>query len=276
MYSPLLLTTFALFGAVVNTPSSPTSSTNDNTAIAPPTTDSPLEAPRRQPDLDRTGPSRTSPLQQRDMQRLRQLNSRYSRQGTSAEVPQFMPQPPTGNLDNSPSQIYQWLPPTVNPMGKMTGNQSTTTRGTMGGVSMIPSSPTRARPDVPQSYASRSAAQSQLRRSDALRDAVAPSNAPGARPYSNYQGNTSSGVSPYMNLYRRDSMSVDNYTTLVRPQLQQQQVNTGVNNDIHGLQSSSRVQGLSLRRLGQETNSLRGVNATQYYMNYGDYYQGSR
>lgn len=42
--------------------------------------------------------------------------------------------------------------------------------------------------------------------------------------------------------------------------------------DIHGLETNSRVQGLNILRLDRDTQNLHGVNATQYFMNYGDYY----
>ena len=272
MYPAFLLTTFFLFGAVVDSPTSPTAAGESNMGIAPPTTTNPLTgAPPS--TTAQPGSGGSSLLRQRDMLRMKYKNTVAGRRQMAESEMYILPQPPTVNTDNVGSQIYQWLPPTVNP-GSGSGNRSTSTSGTMGGLSLIPNSPTRARPDVPQSYASRQAAQSLARQSNALRNS-GPSNTPITRPYSGYS-RPSGGTSPYMRLYNRSSLGVDNYTTWVQPELQQQQLNRTYSNDIHHLQSSSRVQGFSLRRLGQETNSLRGVNATQYYMNYGDYYQGAR
>jgi hypothetical protein len=276
MYTPVLLTAFALFGAVVNTPTSPTEPSDMSPGITPPTLNAPLQEPPRTGTPAESGPSRMTPLQQRNLQRLRQLTSMSSGQNAGGNNLPILPQPPTVHSANAQSQIYQWLPPTVNPLSNSVGNRSTMTPGTQGGISLIPAAPTQARPDLPQSYASRLAAQSQARRAEALRDATGSTSAPVARPFANYQ-NPYSGTSPYMNLYRGGTNGVvDNYTTLVRPALQQQQTNQAVSNDIYSLQSSSHVQGLSLRRLGQETNNLQGVNATQYFMNYGDYYPGAR
>ncbi|MBN2577450.1 MAG: hypothetical protein JXB10_00470 [Pirellulales bacterium] len=273
MYSTFL-TTFILFGAVVNSPTAPTSSSDNRQQIAPPTTDNPLQKHSSQQPGSQSGPGYSSPLRQRDMMRLRQLNSMASRRDMLERSQLILPQPPTDNSNDVRSQIYQWLPPTVTPSSRRAGNRSTTTSGTMGGLSLIPDSPTQARPDLPRNYASRSTAEAQVRQIEAMRNA-GPSNSPVARPYSGYQA-PRSGVSPYMRLYSPGSIGADNYTTWVRPELQQQQANRAFGNEISSLQSSTHVQGLSLRRLGQETNSLRGVHATQYFMNYGDYYQGAR
>jgi hypothetical protein len=275
MYCPVLLTAFALFGAVVNTPTPPTESSDAGPGVTPPTMNEPLKEMPRKPSPAESGSSRLTPLQRRNMERLRQLTSMMTGQSAGENALSILPQPPTVHAENPQSQIYQWLPPTVNPMGNLGGNQSTMTPGTRGGLSLIPASPTQARPDLPQSYASRAAAQTQMRRAEALQ-AAGPASSSAALPYSNYQ-NPYPGTSPYMNLYRGGTNGVvDNYTTLVRPELQQRQANRTFNNDIYSLQSSSHVQGLTLRRLGQDTNSLRGVNATQYFMNYGDYYPGAR
>jgi len=87
----------------------------------------------------------------------------------------------------------------------------------------------------------------------------------------------SSGVSPYMNLFRRDTGAgtVDNYTTLVRPALEQRAANQRFNMDIFGLERRSRIQQHSLQRMEQSTRTLQGVGTPQYYMNYGGYYGNS-
>ena len=62
---------------------------------------------------------------------------------------------------------------------------------------------------------------------------------------------SSSGVSPYMQLFRNDTAggTIDNYTTLVRPQLQQQRMNQQFGTDIWGLQRDARIQQSSLQRM---------------------------
>ncbi|MEN6557819.1 MAG: hypothetical protein ABFC54_06535 [Thermoguttaceae bacterium] len=84
-----------------------------------------------------------------------------------------------------------------------------------------------------------------------------------------------SGVSPYMNLFRRDSGgTVDNYSTLVRPESDQRFLNQRFGSDIRGLQNSTRTQGINLQNLNQQNRTLQGVGTPQYYMNYGNYYPG--
>lgn len=93
------------------------------------------------------------------------------------------------------------------------------------------------------------------------------------KAFSGYR--VTSGVSPYMNLFRRDSLgTIDNYTSLVRPELDQRRVNQQYGRDIRGLEQSTRAQGSSLQQLNRDTRSLQGVGTPQFYQNYGNYYQG--
>lgn len=87
----------------------------------------------------------------------------------------------------------------------------------------------------------------------------------------------SSGVSPYMNLFRRDTDlgTVDNYTTLVRPALEQRAANQRFNMDIFGLERRARLQQHSIQRMEQTDRTLQGIGTPQYYMNYGGYYGNS-
>lgn len=87
----------------------------------------------------------------------------------------------------------------------------------------------------------------------------------------------SSGVSPYMNLFRRDTSggTVDNYTTLVRPALEQRAANQRFNMDIFGLERRARIQQHSIQQIGRTDRALQGVGTPQYYMNYGGYYGNS-
>lgn len=93
------------------------------------------------------------------------------------------------------------------------------------------------------------------------------------KAFSGYKA--TSGVSPYMNLFRRDSLgTIDNYTSLVRPELEQRNVNQQYGRDIRGLERDTRMQGSSLQQLNKETRTLQGVGTPQFYQNYGNYYQG--
>jgi len=93
----------------------------------------------------------------------------------------------------------------------------------------------------------------------------------GDKAYSTYR--PGSGVSPWMNLFRRDSLgTVDNYTSLVRPELDQRKTNQQVRGDISGLQRNTRMQGMSLQQINQQNRTLQGVGTPQFYMNYGNYY----
>ena len=78
----------------------------------------------------------------------------------------------------------------------------------------------------------------------------------------------SSGVSPYMNLFRNDTAggTVDNYNTLVRPQLDQNTTNQRFGQDIFGLERSARIQKATLQRWNSN-RTLQGVGTPQYYMN---------
>jgi hypothetical protein len=85
-----------------------------------------------------------------------------------------------------------------------------------------------------------------------------------------------SGISPYMNLFRGGTAlgTIDNYTTLVRPELEQRFMNQQVSRDLVGLERTNRAQQLRQQMLmQQQTRSLQGVGTPQYYMNYGGYYQ---
>jgi hypothetical protein len=82
--------------------------------------------------------------------------------------------------------------------------------------------------------------------------------------------------SAYMNLFRSNNGgTIDNYNTLVRPQLQQQALNEQTANDIYGLDRQNRIQqALMQGSLYNGPRSLQGVGTPQYYMNYGRYYPG--
>ena len=79
-----------------------------------------------------------------------------------------------------------------------------------------------------------------------------------------------------MNLFRNDTSggTIDNYTTLVRPALEQQAANQRFNIDIYGLERNARIQQHSLHQMQSTERVLQGVATPQYYMNYGGYYGG--
>jgi len=94
------------------------------------------------------------------------------------------------------------------------------------------------------------------------------------KAFSDYR--PSSGVSPWMNLFRRDSLgTVDNYTTLVRPQLDQQHMNRQVRGELRGLEQNSAMQNATMQQF-EQSRALQGVATPQFYMNYGSYYPFQR
>ena len=77
-----------------------------------------------------------------------------------------------------------------------------------------------------------------------------------------------------MNLFRSDTDAgtIDNYTSLVRPALEQRAANQRFNMDIYGLERRARIQQHSLQQMQQQERTLQSVATPQYYMNYGGYY----
>ena len=76
--------------------------------------------------------------------------------------------------------------------------------------------------------------------------------------------------SAYMNLFRSNNGgTIDNYSSLVRPQLQQQALNQQTANDIYGLDHQNRIQqALMQGSLYNGPRTLQGVGTPEYYMNY--------
>jgi hypothetical protein len=98
---------------------------------------------------------------------------------------------------------------------------------------------------------------------------------PVARPGKPFAGYTAPPTtSPYMNLYRRGAGDSDNYTTLVRPLVEQQHENRVFGGEIRGLQSATRLQTSALYKLGKQPQTQAGTTAPEYFMNYRDYYPG--
>jgi hypothetical protein len=92
-----------------------------------------------------------------------------------------------------------------------------------------------------------------------------------AKPFANYR--SMPGVSPYLNLFRNDTSlgTIDNYTTLVRPQLEQRFFNQQIGRDVYGLERDSRAYGTALQQMGRE-RTPQGVVTPQFYMNFGNYF----
>ncbi len=85
----------------------------------------------------------------------------------------------------------------------------------------------------------------------------------------------SSGVSPYMNLFRNDTAggTIDNYSTYVRPALDQRSMNQQFNMDVYGLQRNQRIQSAAMQRLGREySREPQSIGTPQFYRNYGNFY----
>lgn len=92
----------------------------------------------------------------------------------------------------------------------------------------------------------------------------------GEKAFSGYRA--PSGISPYMNLFRRSGEGVDNYSTLVRPELDQRFLNRQLGGEIRGLQRDTRMQRSNLQQLNRDNRTLQGVGTPQFYQNTGSYY----
>ena len=76
-----------------------------------------------------------------------------------------------------------------------------------------------------------------------------------------------------MNLFRNDTSmgTIDNYSTYVRPQIDQRNLNQQVGRDLRGLQRNTRVQNSATER---NSRNLQGVTTPQF-MNYGNFFPSS-
>ena len=79
-----------------------------------------------------------------------------------------------------------------------------------------------------------------------------------------------------MGLFRNDTTggTIDNYSTLVRPALDQRSMNQQFNMDIYGLERNARLQNAALQQMNRCNNSRapQSIGTPQFYMNYGGYY----
>ncbi|HEY4760187.1 MAG TPA: hypothetical protein VIH42_06375 [Thermoguttaceae bacterium] len=281
MVNTLMLSTALFFGWVLNAPNNYTSQLAPE--IAPPTSSLPLPPLQDTSSASKAKKTRSavSDAQHRHTQLNQSKTARYgasggSQQRNSQDASPMMPLAPTDSSENTQyKQIYQWLPPTA----YSDPSDADTSGGRPSDLldpTSLPTSPTRARPGMSGSYTSMRNAQIQNRRMEAARNAAAATPQLATKPFSGYRQPTS-GVSPYMNLFRSNGLgTIDNYSTLVRPELEQGRMNQQFGAEIHGLENSTRVQGMTLQRLGRDTQNLQGVNANQFFMNYGDYYPGAR
>jgi hypothetical protein len=271
----LILSTLLIGASTLNTP--------DNNALTmPPTSDLPLPPIQNNSTTPQTQTRAQKAEQDRNAQRKQAKTSRaseysgHSQQQNAQNMRPMMPSAPTDSSAGSRiGQSYNFLPPTAD-----AASAGSDPNGGYAGLPdrmNVPTSPTRARPGEAQSYTSMRAAEESRRLAASRNSASAPAQLT-PKAFSSVSSQSSSGSSPYMNLYRtgNNNGTIDNYTTLVRPQLDQQGTNQKFGADIHGLENSTHIQGLNIRQLNRETQTLQGVNATQYFMNYGDYYQGAR
>ena len=270
----LILSTLLIGASTLNSP--------DNLTV-PPTSDLPLPPIQNNSTAPKTQTRAQQAEQDRDAQRKQAKTPRAygysgrSQQQNAQNLRPMMPMAPTdSSVGSQVGQSYNFLPPTANAASAGSGSDSSGGYAGLPDRMNVPTSPTHARPGEAQSYASMRAAE-QNRRAAATRNSSSAPAQLTPKAFSSVN-QASSGSSPYMNLYRsgNNNGTIDNYTTLVKPQLEQQGTNQKFGADIHGLENSTHVQGLNIRQLNHETQTLQGVNATQYFMNYGDYYQGAR
>ncbi len=275
----LIISSLIIGASTLNTP-------GDSSLTVPPTSDLPLPPLQNNstPQQNQTRSQRAE--QERKAQRKQAKTTNpygyyaHSQQQNGRNAQNMGPMMPIAPTDSSMGsrvgQSYKFLPPTVNPAtaGAEGGGEG---YAGLPGPMNVPTSPTRARPGEAQSYTSMRSAEEQNRRLAASRNAASAQAQLTPKPFSSASA-PSSGQSPYMNIFRggTNNGTIDNYTTLVKPELDQQRANQKFGADIHGLENSTHVQGLNIRQLNRETQTLQGVNATQYFMNYGDYYQGAR
>jgi len=83
-------------------------------------------------------------------------------------------------------------------------------------------------------------------------------------------------ISPYMNLYRNDGLgAVNNYYSLVKPQLDQRAYNQRLQTQVQSLENTTRVQSQELNRLNPYATPASGALPAQF-MNLQNYYPAYR
>jgi hypothetical protein len=246
----------------------PTGDNSDLPGVAPPTTQIPLQ-PELRSALQRT-PSRGSSTRGVPAGSVR---------GNTRPAPQSTAMPSAPTSDSEGEQQYQWQAPTAAPAkGAAAGmGGGGTGGGGFYGQSKRPYSPTHPGPGQAKSYNAQQDAQLLQMRLQSAQQATAPATQQPSKAFSGVQMNTGNS-SPYMNLYRTgtNNGTIDNYTTMVRPQFDQRRANQQFGADINSLENTSRVQGFHLNQLNRDTQNLQGVKYQQFFMNYGDFYPNAR
>jgi hypothetical protein len=145
------------------------------------------------------------------------------------------------------------------------------------GPSRLPKSPTHARPGQATSNNAMQDAQLNRMKIEAASQVMSGVQPGVQKPFAGMSMNNG-GVSPYQNLYRNgtNNGTIDNYSTLVRPELEQRRMNQQFNSDIRGLENRSQVQGFHLNQLNRDTQNLQGIKYQHFFMNYGDFYPNAR
>ena len=195
-------------------------------------------------------------------------------------TPWALPASPTDPLRaNALGGVQYPLPPTVRESDLMPGPLPVDPFSSPTTPKLVDLPPTR------MAYSPRTAqAPSMYDQTQQMREqidtAVHPSYAPQAAPAKAFADARpySSGVSPYMNLFRNDTAggTIDNYSTYVRPALDQRSMNQQFNVDLYGLERNQRIQNAALQQLGRTYSCApQSIGTPQFYGNYGNYYPGS-
>jgi hypothetical protein len=201
-----------------------------------------------------------------------------ARQSTGTGAPNIIPNSPTDMSAPMDGQSGQLLPPTANDAESSPSGMMGRSSGGMGGM-RTPMAPTYRRPATgsqsgyrPTSRGSLLQPNQQVRRPVGIGGSMlAAPQAAMEKPFGAYR--PTSSVSPYMNLFRHDTSggTIDNYSTFVRPQLEQRNVNQQVGRDLRGLERNTRVQSTALQQMERESRGLQGVTTPQF-MNYGNFF----
>ena len=211
-----------------------------------------------------TDRTRERSMPQRDGGRARPGSTSGSqREGAAGQTTMAMPFAPTeGPTSDTGGMLGQPMAPTES--GPSTGASAA---GAGAGGAAYPMAPTMGRRSAPRSGQTSRMPAGQGRQTQRFGGGSGMMGAPvDSKPFTGYR--PTSGVSPYMNLFRRDSMgTVDNYTSLVQPQVEQRFLNQRFGRDIGGLERNARTQGINLQRLNQEERTLQGVATPQFFMN---------
>jgi len=94
------------------------------------------------------------------------------------------------------------------------------------------------------------------------------------KPFTNVR--QSPAISPYLNLYRLDNEggTIDNYATLVRPEVRQLDTNGRFGGEIRSLENRNIIQGAAIGRLSSTTRRMQGRPSRDYYMNLLNFFPG--